>query len=90
MIKAGGIFGATWGVDDTIVYADGTAARLGLQKISSAGGMPVSITRLDDDKAETAHRWPAFLPGGKALVFAIERGKNPDDAQIVAQRLDSG
>lgn len=90
IVKAGGMFGATWGVDDTIVYADGSAPRLGLQRISSAGGMPMSITRLNESGGESAHRWPAFLPGGNALVFAIERGKNPDDAQIVAQRLDTG
>lgn len=87
LAKAGGMQGATWGADDTIIYSDGPARSL--KKISTAGGTPMSITQLDATKGETAHRWPAFLRD-KVFVFAIERGKNPDDAQIVAQRLDTG
>jgi dipeptidyl aminopeptidase/acylaminoacyl peptidase len=41
-------------------------------------------------KGETAHRWPVFLPGGKAFLFVIEKGSGPDELQIVAQRLDTG
>jgi Tol biopolymer transport system component len=88
LVKAGGIFGATWGADDSIIYSDSASA--GLRRISSAGGTPMSITQVDASKGETAHRWPAFLPGGKAFVFAIEKGKSPDDSQIAAQRLDTG
>jgi Tol biopolymer transport system component len=89
LTKADGILGATWGGDDVIVYAEVNPTS-GLQRISSAGGTPVSLTKVDAIKGETAHRWPAFLPGGKALLFAIEKGNNADDAQIVAQRLDTG
>ena len=88
LVKAGGILGATWGGNDEIIYADIEAP--GLRKIPSAGGTPVSLTKVDASKGETAHRWPAFLPGGKAFLFAIENGQNPDNAQIVAQRLDTG
>jgi len=86
--RAGGILGATWGSDDTIIYSDVDAP--GLRRVPSAGGMPVSITRLDTSAAESAHRWPAFLPGGKALLFVIQHGDNPDHAQVVAQQLDTG
>jgi serine/threonine-protein kinase len=88
VVKAGGILGASWGSDGTIIYADPGVH--GLQRISSAGGTPKSITQVDSSRGETAHRWPVFLPGGKAFLFVIEKGSAADDAQIVAQRLDTG
>jgi hypothetical protein len=87
LAKAGGMLGMTWGADDEIIYADIDFS--GLRKIPSAGGTPVTLTQVDRSKGETAHRWPAFLPGGKAFLFAIETGQNPDNAEIVAQRLDT-
>ena len=88
VVKAGGILGASWGSDETIIYADPGVH--GLQRISSAGGVPKIITQVDSSKGETAHRWPVFLPGAKAFLFVIEKGSTADDAQIVAQRLDTG
>ena len=88
LVKARGLNGATWGSDDTIIYA--SQVNTGLQRVSSAGGTPEWITHVDSTKGETAHRWPVFLPGGKAFLFAIEKGSSPDDAQIVVQRLDTG
>ena len=94
LAKTGGLQGATWGADDTIIYASSAFLSEGLggglKRISASGGTPVSITQVDVTKGETDHRWPAFLPGSKVFVFAIEKGKSADDAQIVAQRLDTG
>jgi len=87
VVKAGGIFGASWGNDETIIYADPNAN--GLQRVSSASGTPKFITQVDSTKGETAHRWPVFLPGGKAFLYVIEKGSGPDDSQIVAQRVDT-
>ena len=87
LAKAGGIFGATWS-NDSIIYHDVDGPDL--KRISSTGGIPVSLTQVDSSKGETSHRWPSFLPGGKTFLFAIEKGTNPDDAQIVAQSLDTG
>jgi eukaryotic-like serine/threonine-protein kinase len=88
VVKAGGILGASWGSDETIIYSDPGAQ--GLQRVSSAGGTPRFITHVDSTKGETAHRWPVFLPGGKAFLFVIEKSSGPDDSQIAAQRLDTG
>jgi hypothetical protein len=90
LIKAGGLLGASWGSDDTIIYAEANPTVRGLRRVPSAGGTAEFLTQVDYTKGETAHRWPAFLPGGKAFLFAIEKGSNPDDAQIVVQRLDTG
>jgi serine/threonine-protein kinase len=88
LATSGGLLGVTWGGDDTIIYSDYSAA--GLRKVSSTGGTPVSLTRVDSSKGETGHRWPSFLPGGRAILFAIENGEDPDNAQVVVQRLDTG
>ena len=40
----------------------------GLQQVPDAGGTPQPLTRLE--KGEISHRWPEFLPGGKAVLFA--------------------
>jgi eukaryotic-like serine/threonine-protein kinase len=86
--KAGGIVGASWGSDETIIYADPESN--GLQRVSSSGGPSKFITQVDSTKGETAHQWPVFLPGGKAFLFVIQKGDGPDDLHIVAQRLDTG
>jgi Tol biopolymer transport system component len=89
LAKVGGIFGASWGNSGAIIYCDGTV-RTGIHKVSSAGGTPELITHVDSTKGEIDHRWPVLLPGGKAFLFVIENGNGPDEAQIVAQRLDTG
>ncbi len=61
-------FGATWGGDNTIVFA-GTK---GLMKVADGGGTPVSLTTVDESKGETAHRRPQFLPGGRQLLFTAQ------------------
>jgi hypothetical protein len=36
--------------------------------VPDAGGAPQPLTRIE--KGEFIHRWPEFLPGGKAVLFA--------------------
>src|ERR1700680_4962337 len=47
------ILGASWGGDETIIYAEPNV--LGLQRVSSAGGPPKFITQVDSTKGEIAH-----------------------------------
>jgi Tol biopolymer transport system component len=47
------------------------------------------VTRLEE--GEGAHRWPEFLPGGEAVLFAAGvSGRNWNDAQIAVQSLTTG
>jgi serine/threonine protein kinase/Tol biopolymer transport system component len=63
--------GATWGTDDTIVFA--SAANTPLFAISSSGGMPRTVTKMDWQKDVDTHRWPEFLPGSSALLFTVAK-----------------
>jgi len=83
--------GATWGPDDTIVYAP--QATSGLMRVPASGGAPQAVTQLDPAKKERTHRWPQFLPGGKAVLFTVGTLDSPDyydDARIDAVVLATG
>jgi Tol biopolymer transport system component/tRNA A-37 threonylcarbamoyl transferase component Bud32 len=77
--------GASWGSQGTIIFGTATEP---LKQVSDAGGAPQSLTRLE--KGETRHRWPEFLPGGKAVLFAAGNGANWSGAQIAAQSVLTG
>jgi serine/threonine-protein kinase len=57
--------GASWSSQGMIAFTD--KADESLQQVPDAGGAPQPLTHLE--KRETGHRWPEFLPGGKALLF---------------------
>jgi eukaryotic-like serine/threonine-protein kinase len=80
--------GGHWGTDDTIVFAATTGS--GLSQVPASGGTPKKVTSLDEAHGEFSHRWPEWLPGGRAVIFAAGTVGSWDDAQIVAQSLASG
>jgi len=73
--------GASWAPDDSIIFTP-AAATSGLFQVSAAGGTPKSLTTPDRSKGEVSHRWPEFLPGGKALLFTIWIGSSFDNSRI--------
>jgi serine/threonine-protein kinase len=68
--------GLTWLTNDTLVYSP--FAISGLLAIASTGGTPRPLTTLDEKKGERTHRWPAALPGGKAVLFTVGTLASPD------------
>jgi serine/threonine-protein kinase len=80
--------GASWGSDDTIVFAP--ISGVGLMRVPASGGTPEVLTTLDSEKGEISHRWPHVLPGGKAVLFNAAGGPNWDQWPIVAQSLETG
>lgn len=62
-------YGASWGTDDAIVFADEPDG--GLRRVSAAGGVPQTLTKVDISKGEGSHRLPHVLPGARAVVFTI-------------------
>ena len=61
------LHGASWGSQGTIVFAP-TIAELSAGAVGR-GGTPQPLTPILE-KGEIGHRWPEFLPGGKAVLFA--------------------
>jgi serine/threonine-protein kinase len=80
--------GAAWGPDGTIVFSPGSSS--GLVRVSAAGGKPEPLTTLDRAQGEVGHRWPQFLPGGKAVLFSIRAGRGWDENHVAVARLDTG
>ena len=62
--------GATWGTNDTIVFATNDTTT-GLLSVTAAGGDPQVLTRPDPKKGEQDHLFPSMLPGGRSVLFTI-------------------
>jgi serine/threonine-protein kinase len=62
-------FGASWGLDNTIMFAKNYVS--GLFEVSAEGGQPLSLTTPDRSKGENSHRLPHCLPDGKSALFTI-------------------
>jgi serine/threonine-protein kinase len=72
--------GAAWG-DGYFVAAQGVAT--GLSRIPARGGTAVTLTEIDREKGEMAHRWPQLLPGGEAALFsAYQLTARYDDSNV--------
>ena len=66
----GAMHGATWGPDDTIVFADRGSER-GLSRVSVFGGPKEKLVGRSGSGPGLS--WPSFLPDGKALLFTAVR-----------------
>ncbi len=83
LCAAGGFLGgATWGPDDTIVFASFDA--YALMQVSAAGGEPRPLTAPSEG---TFHRWPTFVPGGEAVLYT--RG-TLDALEVAVVSVDTG
>jgi len=84
-----GFRGGAWSEDGTIAFPlQFTSA---LYRIPAAGGTPEALTHLDSARSDITHRWPQFLPGGKALLFTASSDNNFfEHARVEAVALDKG
>ena len=83
------IFGASWGDDDRIVFAQ---AASGLQQISAAGGSVTELTTTNSERREFSHRLPHVLPGSDAVLFTVTHNRFPqwEEAQVWVHSRSSG
>ena len=84
LCTVGNRYGATWGPDDTIVFASGDAP--GLMQVPAAGGEPRPLTEPEAD--EGRHSWPAFVPGGNAVLYTHLNATF--DTLVAVVSLDTG
>jgi eukaryotic-like serine/threonine-protein kinase len=89
LAEVAGYRGGTWSEDGTIVFpAQFTSP---LSRIPAAGGTPVAFTHLDASRSEITHRWPQFLPGGKAVLFTASADNNFfEHASVQVASLEKG
>jgi len=80
--------GASWGDDNTIVFATGDATT-GLLSVPAGGGDPKVLTRPVTERRELDHFFPSVLPGGRGVLFTITAGQ-PENAQIAVLDLKTG
>jgi eukaryotic-like serine/threonine-protein kinase len=82
--------GATWGTDDTIVFAP--TQRDGLYQVPAGGGIARAVTTVNRDQHEKSHRHPQFVPGTNAVLFTITTPEMSsfDDARIAVVSLETG
>jgi Tol biopolymer transport system component len=82
-----GIAGATWGPDDTMVFA-----WFDLFRVPASGGSPTTLLKVDEARGERFFRHPSFLPSGKAILFTVGMADSYsyDDADIGVLSLETG
>ena len=83
--------GLVWNTDGYIYFAP--QSNSGIVRVSETGGPVEPVTELDEGRRERTHRWPALLPGGKALLFTSDTFQSTeyyDDARIEVVDLETG
>jgi serine/threonine protein kinase len=61
--------GGAWAPDGTILFAPGQSEVL--WKVSAQGGNAERVTKFDQERQDTSHRWPQFLRDGKHFIFTV-------------------
>jgi eukaryotic-like serine/threonine-protein kinase len=84
----GGPRGASWGPDDTIIFATGDT-NTGLMSVPAAGGEPKVLTKPDPAHGEADHAFPFILPGGAAVLFTITASQL-ENSQVAVLDLKTG
>jgi serine/threonine protein kinase len=84
-----GFYGACGLADGSIMFVPGSA--MGLWRVPAPGGQRDLVVEPDFAKGERSYRWPAALPGDRAVLFAMltTEFSSFDDARVVAYSLKS-
>jgi Tol biopolymer transport system component len=82
--------GGTWSEDGVIVYSP--SANAPLYRVPASSGPSTPLTHLDTANREVSHRWPAFLPDGKHVLYFSLRAQPTAEAgtsgELVVASLD--
>jgi serine/threonine-protein kinase len=61
--------GASWNPSGEIVFAPSDTS--GIFQVSDRGGTPRVLTTLDFAAGDNSHRWPQWLPDGRAMLVTV-------------------
>ena len=78
--------GGAWSPEGVILFCPRPMGIL--HQISAAGGTATPVTSLDESRAEVAHAFPQFLPGGRQFMY-LAASCRPGESSIRASSLDS-
>ena len=79
--------GASWGSQGTIIFP--VSANGVIQQMPDGGGAVQPLTHFE--KGSLSQRWPEFLPGGKAVLFAAgPTAITFTNAQVAVQSVGTG
>jgi eukaryotic-like serine/threonine-protein kinase len=59
-------------------------------RVPAGGGEPEVLTKPDQASKEQDHMFPSYLPGGRAVVFAITASGSVDNSQVAVLDLTTG
>jgi Tol biopolymer transport system component len=76
--------GGSWNADGVILFGGNNA---GIMRVSSAGGTPSPVTRVDYKRDEGNHTDPVFLPDGRHFLYLRRTGR-PEDTGVYAGSID--
>jgi eukaryotic-like serine/threonine-protein kinase len=79
--------GASWDSHGMITFAPSVGSPI--KQVPDAGGASQPMTRLE--KGEITHRWPEFLPDGKAMLFSAgPTSVNWTNAHVAVRSVGTG
>jgi eukaryotic-like serine/threonine-protein kinase len=79
-------YGGAWNQHGEILISFDTK---GINRVSSAGGAPTQLLKLDESRKELAQAWPAFLPDGRHFLYQSWTGRS-DESAIFVTSIDGG
>jgi eukaryotic-like serine/threonine-protein kinase len=84
-----GVIGASWGDDDTIVFAT-VDTSTGLLRVSAEGGEAKVLTRPDSAAGEIDHAFPSVLPAGRGVLFTVTAAGGATNGQVAVLDFKTG
>lgn len=78
--------GGAWSTEGVIVFCPRPNGIL--HQVAAAAGAPQPVTSLDPARAEAAHAFPQFLPGGRHFLY-LAASSRPGESSIRVGSLDS-
>ena len=88
-VFTGSPLGASWGDDNTIVFAT-SGPGTGLWRVAADGGDATVLTTPDPARGEVSHSFPFVLPRGSGVLFTIATAGRADSREIAALDLKTG